>query len=151
LNASFRLRVTAVLVALLTVAVGVRLCGTMWREAALDQGFQMYDNNEHALDAARMADDLRAGAPLRFLGHVNARTVWPPLLPLLETPGFVLFGAAYDTAERQMVVFGFLMLLAAMAFGFALGGPSGVRTGSALVAFVASSPFVASFMVETMT
>jgi hypothetical protein len=143
-------RAAGIAVVLLTIALGLRVCGAMWQEAPLDQGFQMYDNNAHAIDGVRMADDLRRGAFGNFLAHVNARTVWPPLMPLLEVPGFLMFGVDQDTAERQMVVVSFLMILAAAAAGLALGGLRGVLTAAGLVALIASSPFCTSFMIEIM-
>jgi hypothetical protein len=122
----------------------------MWQEAVRDRGLQMYDNAAHGMDGVRMADDLRRGSLGSFLRHLHERTVWPPALPLLEVPGFLIFGPDYDTAERQMVVFGFLGLLAAAAAGLALGGARGVSVAAVLVASIASSPFYARFMMEVM-
>jgi hypothetical protein len=57
-----------------------------WASPRLPQ----WDMAKYGVDGLRLARAAWDGAPLRFLVTIHEMDVWPPLIPLLELPAFLL-------------------------------------------------------------
>lgn len=137
--------------AALALALAAYIGHAMWSIAIPSGRFMQFDQAAHGVHGVKMAQAIREHDASWLLALIEERIVWPPLLPLIEAPAFLLFGNSINVAEGLMTVLLSLTIFAAYLAGRAFGGPRGMLVGALAAALLAASPMVQLFGTMIMT
>lgn len=135
---------------LLIVVLAARNAVVLVVQVRSTPALPQWDMAQHGFDGVRLANALRHLDLPAFLTTLNGMSVWPPLFPLLEAPVLLLAGYDYTVPRYLMVVLYVLLVVAALAAGWAIAPRHGPAVGVLAAALVAASPFVHLFASLTM-
>lgn len=121
-----------------------------WDVTVASDDMTSWDQAEHGVHGIKLAESMREFDVGRFARLIDERDRWPPLFPLLEAPGFLLFGIDYDTSEAMMLPYLVACIALVFGVGLAIGGRSGFLAGFGAAVLMASSPMFVVYGGMTM-
>jgi hypothetical protein len=145
-----RATVSSLLAGLVACLLAASVASGLFALIAATPGLPLWDMAEHGRDGLRLAEAIRQVRPLAFARELHRQSLWPPLVPLLEAPPFVVLGGDYTVPRHVAAVLCALAVIAIHLAGTSL--PLGQRWAAGLTAGVllALSPRFLALGAEAM-
>lgn len=110
----------------------------------------LWDQASHALDAIHFAEALRTFSLSKFFLQLHHSAMWPPVIPLLQTPFLLVFGENYVHVRNWIAWSSLPTLLLVAAVGWRSHRRFGLLVGAWAAALLAVSPMFLEFCLQEM-